>query len=135
MTTSSTIERPTPWSSPQAQTVVDGYGAETHTLARAAGKSVELVFVESSGGDMFWLTREQAADFAEALHKVSGMATSTYEAQFAAEIVRDSLARKGLTQTRVCAATGITRHRLRRILSGSVSMTHDEHVAISKVTP
>ncbi len=61
------------------------------------------------------------------------MATSSYEAQFMAEVVRDSLARKGVTRARVCEETGITRYRLRKILSAEAPMTHDEQLAISEV--
>lgn len=136
MTTSSQTEVTTParkWDNAKAQAVVDGYRGDRLTVTRADGRGGELVFVQVNDDIDFWLTPEQAADFAEAVHDVSGMQSSTYSAQFLAEVHRKHLARDGITQKQVRAKTGISRYRLTRILSGKVPMTHTEHVTLSEV--
>lgn len=135
MTTSSMIDRPTgrPWADLKAEAVVPGHQGSELTVSRAGGRSEELVFIEVDSDVALWVTREQAADLAEAVHEVSGMATSTHGAQFLAEAVVDRLAREGVSQARVCAETGMTRYRLRQVLSGTVPMTNDELKAISEV--
>ncbi|GAA1155063.1 hypothetical protein [Nocardioides aquiterrae] len=136
MSTASQTSQPTftgEWAQPIAQATVTGYGTERFTVTRATNGRQELVFIESTSGETLWLTPEQAADFAEAVHNVSGMETSTRQARFLAQVHRMAMARDGVTRAHVERATGIARHRLRRILSGEVPMTHAEHVAISEV--
>lgn len=100
----------------------------TLTVTRAAGHAGDqLVFVDVfRSAHRLILTREDAADLAATLLEVSGMATSTYGAQFLAESMRDSITRRGVTKARIMRETGIGRHRLDRILSGEVPMTRDE---------
>ena len=130
------VETRRSWTDPKDQAQVETGPNEVLTITRAAAPSAtEMVFVEINDKIAFWLTPQQAADFAEAMHKVSGMATSSRSACFLASAVRDGMSREGVTKSRVQRVTGITRYRLRRILSGVVPMTHDELVAISEVRP
>lgn len=122
------------WREVIAQQSSPAYDGGSFTATRAAGRGGEMVFLED-GHDIWWMTREQAADLAEALLDVSGMATSSRGARYLAEVVRESMFQKGVTKARVCAEAGITRYRLRRILSASAPMTNDELKAISEVNP
>ncbi len=125
---------PRGFSRPLDEASVTGTWQGTVTARRATGKAGDRVLIDDSQGRVqFLLTPVEAADLADALASVSGMATSTYAAQFLAQVHRESMARRGVTRSRVTAETGITAHRLRRILSGEVPMTHDEHVVISEV--
>lgn len=122
------------WRDVIAQHTSPAFKGDTFTATRAAGDFGEMVFLED-GHDVWWMTREQAADLGEVLMKVSGMATSSGAAVFLASSVSDSLIRKRITKARVCAEAGITRYRLNRILSAAVPMTTDELKAISAVGP
>jgi plasmid maintenance system antidote protein VapI len=50
-----------------------------------------------------------------------------------AQVHREGLVRKGVSPTRAAAASGISRHRLRKLLAGETPMTTDEHKALSEV--
>jgi hypothetical protein len=121
------------WRAVLAQATSPADGGGSFTVTRAAGNQGEMVFLEEDGHDVIWMTREQAADLGQNLLDVSGMATSSSHARYLAEVVNDSLFRKGVTKARVCAEAGITRYRLRRILSATAPMTNDELEAISAV--
>jgi predicted XRE-type DNA-binding protein len=115
---------------------IDGGWSGHLRIVRGRGNNdQELVFVDSDllGPMRLVLTREQAADFAEAVHNASGLQTSTYGAQFLAETVRQSLTRKGISPTRAAAATGIPRRRLSKLMAGEIPMTTDELKALSAV--
>src|SRR5689334_15049705 len=60
----------------------------------------DLVFVDSDllGPRRLILTPQEAADFAEAVHNASGLQTSTYGAQFLAEVHRVNLVRRGISR-------------------------------------
>lgn len=74
---------------------------------------------------------EQAAELVKILQEVSGMECGPRRAPFLAEAVRGGIARQGRTLKEVAAAAGISRYRLRLILSGKRLMRVEEHKAIS----
>lgn len=93
-----------------------------------------LVLVESDiVGTRLWLTREEAAELAAALKLASAIASCTNDARFLADAVRDGLDRRGVSPTTAARETGISRHRLRKLLAGDVPMTGDGLKAISAV--
>jgi hypothetical protein len=115
---------------------VDGGWSGQLRIVRGRGiNDQELVFVDSDllGSMRLVLTPQQAADFAEAVHNASNLETSTRSAKFLAQVHREGLVRKGVSPTRAAAASGISRHRLRKLLAGETPMTTDEHKALSEV--
>jgi hypothetical protein len=118
------------------ETEVDGGWSGQLRIVRGRGNSdQELVFVDSDllGPMRLVLTPQQAVDFAEAVHSASNLQTSTRSAKFLARVHRESLTRRGISPTRAAAASGISRHRLRKLLAGETPMTTDEHEALSEV--
>jgi hypothetical protein len=132
----STTHPPENYTNVVHESEVDGGWSGQLRIVRGRGiNDQELVFVDSDllGSMRLVLTREQAVDFAEAVHNASGMASSSYTAQFMAETVRTSLTRKGISPSRAAASTGIPRRRLGKLLAGEIPMTTDELKALSAV--
>jgi hypothetical protein len=131
-----TTHPPETYTNVLAEADVDGGWSGQLRVVRATGiNGQELVFVDSDllGASRLILTPQEAVDFAEGAQNASGMASSTYGAQFLAESVRGGLARKGLSRNKVQEPTGISRRRLSQILAGTVPMTRAELTAISEV--
>jgi hypothetical protein len=120
---------------PIAQESVLGTWQGPVTVTRAAGRGrTEGVFVTDGDGQILLiLTPTEAADLGEATHNVSGMATSTYAAQFLAAVYREKFAERRITMKRASEETGIKSHRLRKLLRGEQPMTTAEQKALSEV--
>lgn len=118
------------------EAAVDGGWSGQLRIVRATGvNGQELVFVDSEllGSMRLALTREQAADVAEAIQNASGMAASPRSARFLAEVVRERMASEGISPTRAAAVSGIPRRRLRKLLAAETPMSNDELEARSAV--
>lgn len=102
------------------------------TLARN-DRGGHLVFLESTDGLLFWLTREQAADLAEALKSTSQMASNTESAPYLAGVLNETFWREGISRTRVAALSGISRRRVRALLVDYAPMTSEELKILSEL--
>lgn len=123
----------TRWADPVATDAMDGgySGRITATRARSSKMDHEIVSVESELlGDLL-LSPEQAAELAEILQEVSGMACGPRQAPFLADVVRRGIADQQRTLKEVAATAGVSRYRLRLLLSGKRLMRNEELKAIS----
>lgn len=129
----------TTYANPLEEAKVNGGYSGDLTITRAAGNPgvPEAVFVESTIGALarMVLSREEAAELSKALLKVSGLQTAPSDAWSLAEVVREQMARRGVTANRVHTVTGISRHRLGKILSGELPMTREELELVANVNP
>lgn len=123
-----------PWTEPRAQrTVATRFHDDVTMTLVGPERCLEGVAIETRGVLKMFLLPVEAADVAEALMKVSGMASTSYTARFLSRTVREGMEREGVTRARVIEQTGITRYRLRKILSGETPMTQVELEAICEV--